>query len=232
MSERLVPGSAVPAPPVGAVWQPPVLRATGLVKRWAVSTGLTPVSLSIAPGELVAVMGRPASGKSTLLGLLGGRFLPDEGEIERVGAWALDGGWSTWRHTPVVPDIDALAPELTVADQIRAVLRALDVVRSYRTPFVLEVLDRLALVPFAGCLPRELTPAQAQRVSVARALAGAIIGVVPTLVLADEPTAHQGDGAAEVVIAALVDAAAAGAAVVVATGDERLAASARVVVLD
>ena len=218
--------------PIGAVWQPPVLRATGVAKRWPGSAGLGPTTVSIAPGELIAVLGRPGSGKSTLLGLLAGWYLPDEGEIERSGDWALDDGWATWRHTTVVPAVELLTPELTVADHVAAVLRALGVARGQRAPFVLHVLDRLGLVPLASRLPREITPGEAQRLAVARAVAGSVAGAVPTIVLADEPTSRQDRTHVDLVIAALVEVAAAGAAVVVATDDEALAAAARVIVLD
>jgi putative ABC transport system ATP-binding protein len=218
--------------PLGAVWRPPVLRATGVAKRWGPQVGVGPTTLSVAPGEVVAIVGRPGSGKSTLLGLLGGWFLPDEGEIERSGDWALDGGWATWRHTTAVPAADLLVPELTVAEHVGAVLRALGVARGQRAPFVLHVLDRLRLVPVASRLPREISPGEAQRLAVARALAGSVAGAVPTMVVADEPTRRQDRLHADVVIAALTDVAAAGAAVVVATDDDPLTAVARVVVLD
>jgi ABC-type multidrug transport system ATPase subunit len=217
--------------PLGAVWQPPILRASGVTKRWGGSGGLGPTTLAVAPGELVAVLGRPGSGKSTLLGLLAGWFLPDEGEIERSGDWAIDGGWATWRHTTVVPAADLFVPELTVAEHVGAVLRALGVARSQQAPFVLHVLDRLRLVPVAGRLPREISSSEAQRLAVARALAGSVAGAVPTMVVADEPTRRQDRTHADVVISALTEVAAAGAAVVVATDDDPLAEVARVVVL-
>jgi putative ABC transport system ATP-binding protein len=224
-------GAANPLP-IGAVWQPPVLRAAGVSKRWPGSAGLGPTSLAVAPGELVAVIGRPGSGKSTLLGLLAGWFLPDEGEIERSGGWALDDGWSTWRHTTVVPAAELLTPELSVAEHVAAVLRALGVSRAQRAPFVLHILDRLGLVPAASRLPREISPGEAQRLAVARAVAGSVAGAVPTIVLADEPTSRQDRVHAELVRTALADVAVAGAAVVVATDDDALASAARVHVLD
>lgn len=219
-------------PPVGAVWQPPVLRATAVAKRWPGSSGLAATTFAVAPGELVAVLGRPGSGKSTLLGLLAGDFLPDEGEIERAGAWVVDDAWITWRHLTVVPARVALPPELTVAEQIAAVLRALGVDRSQRTPLALHLLDRLDLVAVGSRLPRELSPGQAQRTALARALAGTVAGVAPTMVLADEPTSQQNDEHGALVIAALVETAAAGTAVVATTDDDRLAERGRVVVLD
>jgi ABC-type ATPase involved in cell division len=112
------------------------------------------------------------------------------------------------------------------------VLRAVGVGRSSRAPFVLHVLDRLGLVPVASRLPREISPAEAQRLSVARAVAGSVAGAVPTIVLADEPTSRQDLRHADLVRAALVDVATAGAVVVVATDDDAVAGIARVVVLD
>jgi ABC-type ATPase involved in cell division len=97
---------------------------------------------------------------------------------------------------------------------------------------VLHVLDRLGLVPAASRLPGEISPGEAQRLAVARAVAGSVAGAVPTIVLADEPTSRQDRLHADLVCAALAEVAAAGAAVVVTTDDDALAAAARVHVLD
>ena len=80
--------------------------------------------------------------------------------------------------------------------------------------------------------PVELTPAQAQRLGVARAVVGAIAHAVPTLVVADGPTSRQECDGAALVVEALVDVAAAGSAVVVVTDDLDLAARCRTVVID
>ena len=232
MSERSERTSITVDVPVGAVWQPPVIRLTGVAKRWPDADGLTAVSFAVAPNELVAVEGRPGSGRSTLIALLAGWTLPDEGEIERAGDWALDEGWTTWRHTTVVPAIPMLTPDLTAGENVEAVLRTLGVDRVRWTPLMLHVMDRLDLVPVASRRPVELTPAQAQRLGVARAVVGAIAHAVPTLVVADGPTSRQECDGAALVVEALVDVAAAGSAVVVVTDDLDLAARCRTVVID
>ncbi len=217
---------------VGAVWQPPVLRVAEVAKQWPGSAGLAPVSFNVAPNELVAIEGRPGSGRSTLIALLAGWCLPDAGEIERSGEWALDAGWTRWRHTTVAPANPMLTPDLSAAENVEAVLRSLGVARIRRAPLTLHVMDRLDLVTVASRRAGDLTPAQTQRLGVARAVVGTIAHAVPTLVLGDDPTSRQDRPGAQLVTEALVDAAAAGAAVVVATDDPGLAARCRSVVLD
>jgi ABC-type multidrug transport system ATPase subunit len=219
------------AAPLGAVWLPPVLRVEGLAKRWIGSTGLAPTSMTIAPGETIVVQGRAGSGKSTLLALLAGWYLPDEGQIERSGDWAEADGWATWRFTTVVPEAPVAMPELTVAENVEVVLRSLGIERGRRQPFVLHVLDRLGLVPLASRLPREISPGQFQRLSVARAVVGSVAGAVPTLVLADEPTSRQDPDHAAQVLTVLAEVAAAGSAVVIASNDPGLGRLGRVVTL-
>src|SRR5207302_2370793 len=82
----------------------------------------------------------------------------------------------------------------------------------------LEALDRLDVTGVARKLPEELSAGQAQRVAVARALAGR-----PLLLLADEPTGQLDHATANIVVAALLAAANAGAALVLSTHDERVA---------
>lgn len=218
--------------PVGAVWQPPVIRLTDVTKQWPGGAGLAAVSFSVAPNELVVVQGRPGSGRTTLLALLAGWCLPDGGEIERSGDWAVDDGWTRWRHTAVVPAVPMFTPDLTAGENVAAVLRALGVSARRRPPLVLHLLDRLDLVAVASRRPAELTPAQAQRLGVARAVAGAVAHATPTLLLADEPTSRQDVVGAQLVVDALADVATAGAAVVAATDDPLLADRGRAVVID
>ena len=218
--------------PPGAAWSPPVLRATEVAKVWAGRQALAPVTLTISPHEIVAVCGRPGSGRTTLLELLAGSCLPDAGEIERSGDWALDGGWSSWRHTTLVPAGGLLTPELSVGENVAEVLRALGVDRMRRTPFVLHVLDRLDLVHVVSRLAGDLAPGERQRLAVARAVVGGVAGAAPTVLLADEPTSQQDAAGAALVLDALQTIVAAGTAVVVATDDPTLIAHARVVTLD
>jgi ABC-type ATPase involved in cell division len=206
-----------------SVLSPPVLRARAITKAPPEpdAAGLSPLSFSLAPGDLRSVAAGAAS--TMLVALLAGWCLPDDGEIERLGEWARDEGWTTWRHTTVVPAVPLLMPELTVADHVDTVLAALDVPRGRWAPLTLHVLDQMHLVGVAHRPMHELTPAQAQRLSVARAIVGSIAHAVPTMLIADGPTDRQSADGASLVIEALIEAADAGVAVVVATDDEQLA---------
>ena len=101
--------SAAEARPGGAA---PVLEARGLVKRYGERAAIRDVSLSVAPGELVAVTGPNGAGKTTLLSILAGVQRADGGEIgpapERIG----------W-----VPQQPSLYGKLTVAENLRLFAR-------------------------------------------------------------------------------------------------------------
>lgn len=212
-------------------WHPPVLRLDGVAKYWEGTTGLAPVSLTLALGEIVVLQGRSGSGKSTLLALLAGWCLPDDGEIERSGEWAVGNGWRTWRHTSLVPQAMAPVSELTVRENVDVVLRWLGVSRRIRPALALHLLNRLDLVEESGRLPRETSLGQQQRLAVARAVAGTVADATPTVVLADEPTSHQDDEHTALVLEVLTEAAAAGAGVLVSSHDPQVAAAGRVVEL-
>jgi ABC-type lipoprotein export system ATPase subunit len=130
--------------------------------------------------------------------LLGGWSEPDAGTIVGVTSRA-------WADCAYVPQRFGLVPELTVAENVELPARG-------RTNGVGALLARLALGELCDRYPAEISIGQQQRVAVARAL---VLG--PRLLLVDEPTSHQDRASAELVWAALTDAAAAGTACLVAT---------------
>ncbi|GHG06724.1 ABC transporter ATP-binding protein [Deinococcus piscis] len=140
------------------------------------SGGVGPLSLQVAPGEFLCIVGPSGSGKSTLLGLLSGFLTPQRGEIR------LDGEAVRGPHPrlTLVQQEAALFPWLTVGGNVRFGLRGLS-----RTEQGRREQDSLALVGLPDMASRrvhELSGGQRQRVSLARALA-----TQPGVLLLDEP---------------------------------------------
>lgn len=176
------------------------------------------ITCEILAGQQVAITGPSGSGKSTLLHLLAGLDEPTAGAV-------------SW---PALGDRDALRPgPVGVVFQGPSLLPALDVLENVALPLLLggaseadaaaaaaAALDRLQLSALAAKLPEELSGGQAQRVAVARVLAGR-----PQLILADEPTGQLDHAAATVIVDALIRSATdLGAALVVSTHDPVVAA--------
>jgi putative ABC transport system ATP-binding protein len=157
------------------------------------------VSLELAAGEYVAIMGESGVGKSTLLNLIAGLEVPDTGRLI-VGGQDLatldDGARTRLRRAQLGFIFQAfhLLPYLTVEQNI-AVPLALNGVASDRSRArVDELLGAIGLTDRRSSFPAELSGGEMQRVAVARALAHR-----PSLVLADEPTGNlDAQSAAEV----------------------------------
>ena len=180
------------------------------------------VTLSVAPGELVALMGPSGSGKTSLLHVACGLLAPTAGTV------SIDGhpmsptdraGWATARRrvVGVVHQRLDLLPGLDVLDNVALPL-LLDGAR-VRSAHVeaRRALERLGIAGLAAAKPAELSVGEQQFVAVARAVAGE-----RRLVLADEPTAALDTVAAERVVEVLAALAGDGTAVLMATHDARL----------
>lgn len=199
-----------------------LVRCEGLARTFGVGTGAVVavhgVSWEVRSGQRVALTGSSGSGKSTLLHLLAGLDEPTVGTI----SWPALGTRAELRPGPVAMVFQgpSLLPSLDVLENV-----ALPLLLSGATQAEAEVsagaaLERLGLAGLAAKLPEELSGGQAQRVAVARVLAGR-----PRLILADEPTGQLDHAAAAVVIDALVDIATdLGAGLVVSTHDPLVAA--------
>ncbi len=207
----------------------PALELRTIVKRYGSGTtevrALTDVSLSVAPGELVAVMGPSGCGKSSLLHLAGALEDPDAGQVlvagrdlsvlsaaQRAALRRTDVGF-VFQRLNLVPSLTALENVMLplelegvsarrARERARAALASVDIT---------EQLDRF---------PDDFSGGQQQRIAVARAVVG-----TRKLILADEPTGAldtlTGDAVVEL-IAALPSAT--GAAVVLVTHEPRYAA--------
>ena len=170
----------------------PMVAARGLTRTYGTTTAplhaLQDVSLDVAPGEMLAVVGRSGSGKTTLLNLLGGLDRPDAGTVRDDGTevTALDDqGLSTLRRDTVsyVFQTFGLIPALTAAENVGVPLRLRRTPVADREQRVALLLDLVGLGGHALQRPGELSGGQQQRVAIARALAGS-----PRVLLADEPT--------------------------------------------
>ena len=205
-----------------------VVRVLGLAKRWDAASGLEPVTFELARGEVVVVAGRSGSGKSTLLALLAGWTEPDSGVIDRVGVWAADDAWARWDRTSVVPQVIAPITELSMIENVALPLRLGGMSWREARTLAAVVLTSVDLDALAERPVADASLGQQQRLGVARAVV-----VCPTLLLADEPSSHQGPAHAALVLAALRTVADAGGAVLIATHDEAVAAAAdRVITLN
>ncbi|OZB89403.1 MAG: ABC transporter [Microbacterium sp. 14-71-5] len=146
------------------------------------------VTFDVAPGELVALVGRSGSGKTTLLNLVGGLDRPDAGSVSvgGVDVTALDeAGLVRLRRDTVafVFQTFGLIPVLTAAENVGVPLRLRGLPVADRERRVQLLLQLVGLADHAAQRPTELSGGQQQRVAIARALA-----VSPRLLIADEPT--------------------------------------------
>jgi len=141
------------------------------------------VSLSMNENEIVALVGKSGSGKSTMLQIIAGLMKPDEGEIVFKGQALENPEEQLIAGHPkikVVFQDFQLKPNMTVAENVRYKLLQFD--KAYQTNRTRELLDLCNLSAFATRKPRELSGGQKQRLSIARALADD-----PELLLMDEP---------------------------------------------
>jgi putative ABC transport system ATP-binding protein len=181
--------SANPAPADDA---PPIVRIRDLVKEYRrgaeVVRVLDGLSLDIAQGDFVALMGPSGSGKSTLLNLIGGLDRPTTGSLEVEGLRVdqlTEGSLTRWRadHVGFVFQMYNLLPVLTAERNVELPLLLTGLGREQRMRRVAAALKLVGLSNRAKHRPRELSGGQEQRVGIARAIV-----TDPTLLLCDEPT--------------------------------------------
>ena len=153
----------------------------GLVKRYGQVAAVDDASLEIAPGELACVLGPPGAGKTTLGRLVAGLEAPDDGEIYLDDRMVLALAPQERRVGMVFPDY-ALWPGMTVADNVAYPLKIQGLKAPERRQRVGEALTALRIDSLAGRRPDQLSPPQALRVAIARAIV-----TRPDLLILDEP---------------------------------------------
>jgi putative ABC transport system ATP-binding protein len=204
------------------------VEARGLAKRYttdsSVVVALDDVTLGVAAGELLAVMGPSGSGKSTLLHLVGAMDTADAGTVT-VGEYEVTslprGGQPAYRRRiGFVFQRFHLLPALTALDNVAAPLLP------YRVAFdkherARELLAAVGLAGREDALPSELSGGEQQRVAIARALVND-----PMLLLADEPTGNLDSQTGAEIMRLLVELRARrGMTLIVATHDAAVASS-------
>ena len=175
------------------------------------------VSCEVYAGQRIALTGPSGSGKTTLLHLFAGLDAPTTGTVE----WPALGGISDLRPGPVavVFQSPSLLPPLDVVENVALPLLLQGETRGLARSIAIAALERLGLDALASKLPEELSGGQAQRVAIARVLAGH-----PRLILADEPTGQLDHTNGALVVDALISAATElGAALIINTHDQSVA---------
>jgi putative ABC transport system ATP-binding protein/lipoprotein-releasing system ATP-binding protein len=199
----------------------PLVRCEGVDRTYgqgaAATVALAPTDCEVRAGDRIALVGPSGSGKSTLLHLMAGLDTPSHGRL----SWPAIGAREDLRpgRVAVIFQGPSLLAALTVLENVALAL-VLDGVRDADARATArDALATLDLDELAGKLPEEISGGQAQRVAVARALAGH-----PILILADEPTGQLDHANGVIVVDVLLAAARrSGAALVVATHDPAVA---------
>jgi NitT/TauT family transport system ATP-binding protein len=161
----------------------PIIEARGIEKSFQRPGGgqiqvIAPISLSVEPGVIVALLGPSGSGKSTLLRMLSGLAAPSAGEI----LWHGKPPGESSPNVAIVFQSFALFPWLTVLENVEAPLQNRELKPVTRHLRAMRALNSVGLRGFETAYPKELSGGMKQRVGFARALA-----VEPEVLFMDEP---------------------------------------------
>jgi len=170
----------------GAKQAPPpkqesLLSIRNVEKQFGKRPVLRGISMEVAPGEFLTILGESGSGKTTLLRLIAGFEQLDRGEIWMAGE-RLDAVPSYRRQVNTVFQSYAIFPHLSVFENVAYGLRARRTPQSEIPSRVTQALDMVKMGEFAASAPARLSGGQQQRVALARALVNR-----PRVLLLDEP---------------------------------------------
>ena len=206
-----------------------VIHVSDVVKAYPLGAGefvaINHLSIDIAQGEFVAVVGRSGSGKTTLLNLLAGIDRPTAGTVRVAGAdlgSLSESGLAAWRgrNVGLVFQFFQLLPTLTVMENV---LLPMDFARTIpvgeRRDRAQHLLERVGVGDQADKLPATLSGGQQQRAAIARALAND-----PPILLADEPTGNLDSATADAVLKLFADLNGDGRTIVVVTHERDIRA--------
>src|SRR3984957_9124503 len=203
-----------------------VIRVDGVTKAYQSDSlpALADVSMGVAAGEVVAVMGPSGSGKSTLLNLIAGLDRPTAGTVT-VGGRRIDAlGESALarfraRHVGIIFQFFNLLDDLTVEDNVLLPAQLAGVPRTRARVRTTELLSALRIDKHRNAYPGRLSGGERQRVAIARALVNR-----PAILLADEPTGALDTATGEEIGELLLDLNRSGQTLVLVTHNPELAA--------
>jgi putative ABC transport system ATP-binding protein len=182
------------------------------------------VSLTVVPGEAVAVMGPSGSGKSTVLNLIAGLDRPSSGTIsvagERIDTLG-ETGMARFRRGKIgmIFQFFNLVEDLTVLDNVLLPAQLVGMRRAAARARAVELLTALRIDQYRDSYPARLSGGERQRVGIARALVNR-----PAVLLADEPTGAMDTATGEEIGELLLDLNASGQTLVLVTHNPELAA--------
>ncbi len=212
----------------------PLIQAENLVKIYRMGQVEVPalrgVSLTVEPGEYVAIMGPSGSGKSTLMHILGCLDRPTEGSYRLEGREiaTLDEDQRAEirkRRVGFVFQQFNLLSRLTALENVEVPMVYLGMPPRERRKRALALLERVGLAQRAHHRPTEISGGEAQRVAIARALAND-----PALILADEPTGNLDTRTGREILAFFRELHREGRTIVVVTHDPEVAQEAERIV--
>jgi ABC-type nitrate/sulfonate/bicarbonate transport system ATPase subunit len=156
------------------------LSLNGLGKHFGALEVLRDISLDVAQGEIVALLGASGCGKSTLLNIISGLLKPDRGSFAIEGEPAEQ--FHDWQRIAYMFQEDRLLPWRSVQANVAFGLEASSLGRQERAERVAKMLQLVGLDDFASAWPHQLSGGMRSRVALARSLV-----VQPQILLMDEP---------------------------------------------